>query len=434
MNIHQSEMIDVMYGIITSISRYSINMPPRIRLENFDDMQQLAMHVEGLRYTLSQMRRSIRLERLERVDLLMVKIADNATKLSQSDEFIKYLAHRTFKYRSPTSHSQPELPFIDSNLNEGAATTGEAIEYFIKIAHEFNGKAGDDTSINDTAKLRRIIPAQKIAPVQFEIKSGRLQIAHRPATAPIPNSDYAQSARTSLIESGERLLNQLRQSNCDPRLLDTVITLQEKLISCEDIIQLGLMNMGVDLAEKQFSEELPPIITAMLQSQTSGVGLYVSQFPDWQNFTEAAILVELHQNEIIKISEAATSIVEELEQSPDIVDHEVPKTIRALQLLIADPKRATKKAAFAVIRTIENLVAKIFSHGVNFIDETTTKTSKRASSILSHAMVYALLCLALNGATGMTVAVPKLADTAWMGNAAQIIKKQIDALSKELVE
>lgn len=162
--------------------------------------------------------------------------------------------------------------------------------------------------------------------------------------------------------------------------------------------------------------------------------MYVSQFPDWQNFTEAAILVELHQNEIIKISEAATSIVEELEQSPDIVDHEVPKTIRALQLLIADPKRATKKAAFAVIRTIENLVAKIFSHGVNFIDETTTKTSKKASSILSHAMVYALLCLALNGATGMTVAVPKLADTAWMGNAAQIIKKQIDALSKELVE
>lgn len=427
MNTYDSIIYKQIQDILVSI-RNTLNVPIRSNPETLEAFQNIAMEIEGLRFTLSQIRRS---SHYDHHQILLSNFKKRAIALHESRGFKKFLAQRPFKYRSFISRDHP-APVELQVRDDMDITVESAIVFIVNSADLLSQPTlfeDANKTTTDVAKLRRIIPDQKIAPVHFEINEGRLKIAHQPATAPSPSSGYAQSARNLLIENGEKLLNQLRQSNCDPRLFDTVNALQEKLTSCDDIIQLGIMNIGVDFAGKQFSDELPPIVTAMLQTQTSGIGLYVSQFPDWQKFTEAAALTELHENDIAQISEATVNIINELERSPHLVDQDVPKTIRMLQLLIDNPKKATKRAAFAVVRTIENLVAKVFGYGLNFIDETATKTSQKASNLASQAMIYGLLWIALQSATGMTNATAKLADTAWMGNAAKIIERQLETLS-----
>lgn len=427
MSIYDSTTYGNIQDILVSI-RSTLNTPIRPNAVHFEMIQDIAMEIEGLRFILSQIRRN---GDFDQNQYLKTRLKSKAIALLESVAFQEVLAKRSFKYRPPLSsdRSIPDELQISDGMN---VTIEQAVVYLINALDRLMQPTlfeNDKQNTTDVAKLRRIIPNQKIAPVHFEINDGRLKIAHQLASAPSPNSEYARSARNILIENGQQLLNQLRNSNCDPRLFDTVNALQEKLNSCDDIIQLGIMNIGVDLAGKQFSDELPPIVTAMLQTQTSGISLYASQFPDWQKFTEAAALTELHENDIAQISKAAIDIINDLEKSPDLVDQEVPKTIRMLQLLIADPKKATKRAAFAVVRTIENLVAKVFGYGLNFIGETATKTSQKASNLASQAVIYGLLWIALQSATGMTNVTAKLAESAWMGNAAKIIERQIETLS-----
>ena len=72
----------------------------------------------------------------------------------------------------------------------------------------------------ELAELRRITPAQKIAPVKFDIKEGKLTLAVQSNAT--ERSDHANitAAREELLRRGEKLIKELERSNCDRRLIE----------------------------------------------------------------------------------------------------------------------------------------------------------------------------------------------------------------------
>jgi hypothetical protein len=191
------------------------------------------------------------------------------------------------------------------------------------------------------------------------------------------------------------------------------------------------MNIGVEAMCSAFEAELPDALRGMMLGHTRGISMYVAQFPDWQKFSENAASIELTQDDIRGVSETAKTLVANLEQHPEIADDEVPKTIRALQKLIDNPALATKRAAYAVLRTIENLVAKTFEYFTDFLDKTAKKTVECLSGAASVAIVVTLMKLALAGALGISPLSAKITDTAWVKAAAEIVERQIEALTKK---
>jgi len=92
--------------------------------------------------------------------------------------------------------------------------------------------------------------------------------------------------------------------------------------------------------------------------------------------------------------------------------------------------RKTWRAAFAVLRTIENLVAKVYEYGADFLDKTVRKTLDDLSGAASKVVAGALIAIALAATANLGGVASKVAETAWMRTAAEIIKKQMEELTK----
>jgi hypothetical protein len=92
----------------------------------------------------------------------------------------------------------------------------------------------------ELAELRRIIPPQKVAPIQFEIRDGRLALQRKVSTTAAEDRSSTEIAREELLRGGQRILTELRGSNCDRRLIESLEYLQEQLSAGESIIRVGL--------------------------------------------------------------------------------------------------------------------------------------------------------------------------------------------------
>ena len=143
-----------------------------------------------------------------------------------------------------------------------------------------------ETKLSEFNRLQRLLPPQKIAPVQFEIAHGRLSLLKTLEIAPSEHRESVDAARNELLAGGERILKELENSNCDRRLVETVQYLQTQITEESNVVRIGLSNIRCQLMCSAFGEELPPAVASMLQAHTLSVEMFVAQFPDWSRFVE----------------------------------------------------------------------------------------------------------------------------------------------------
>lgn len=280
---------------------------------------------------------------------------------------------------------------------------------------------------NAGRELRELVPAQRAAPARFRFEAGILRVLH---TADQPDADVkaaTRSARDGLLSCGATLLDKLGEaSNCDKRIADVVLKLQEQLASEHDIVQLGIANIGSEMLCAAFADELPDALVALMQSYSAGIGMYVAQFSEWQKFAENAAAVDLSTTDVKELSTTARILTERLTVA-GAVDPEVPRTFAFLSELIRDPTKASKRAVFAVVRTIENLIAAVFREGADFLSFTLDGAKEGIKSATRKVVVVTLLTVAVEAAGGIGPITSKLADAAWVQSATAIVKRQIES-------
>ena len=287
-----------------------------------------------------------------------------------------------------------------------------------------------DDPKTSVAHLRQLLPPQKIAPVQFAVANGRIVVAPQADEADPRDALNIKAAREQLLSGGQRILKELKGSNCDKRLIETVQFMHDQLASEHNIVQLGIANIGCDLMYVQFQAELPDAMLAMLRAQTVSISMYVGQFPDWHRFVENTAIVEIDQDEIARIHATAGKLAADLRANPDIADPEVPATLEWLSRMLADPANTAKRLAFAVLRTIENLVSKVCSYALDLLEQTARKSADGLSTAASKVIVVSLLSVALSGALGMSSIAGRVQEVSWIKAAAELVQKQIEELSK----
>jgi hypothetical protein len=157
----------------------------------------------------------------------------------------------------------------------------------------------------------------------------------------------------------------------------------------------------------------------------------VSQFPEWNKFLENAATAHLESTDVSDLRGASERLVENLKANPDVVDPEVPRTLAYLTELLKNPSISGKRAAFAVLRSIENLVSHVFNYGAEFVHKTMSKSIETASSATSKAIVVTLLTLALGSATAIGPVASKVPEMNWIKTASEIVKKQLEKMTTE---
>lgn len=307
----------------------------------------------------------------------------------------------------------------------------DAVKILIHRIDEHIGAELPLDNPNIALALRAIVPDQKIAPAKFIVSGGKIHILREKNFPDEGDLDNVNRAKQHLEKTGVDVILALKSSNCDRRLLGSLEDLHSGIVGDANVIQIGLMNIGCDAMSELARNELPDALQGMLAGYSAAVSMYVAQFSDWQRFSENAAAVRLSPQDVSQIGNAALQVAWELESRPDIADPEVPATIRALRAFIANPVQATTRAAFAMLRTLENLVASAFQYGAELIDQTAKKSISGLSTAASRAIVIGLMTVALAGAGNLSGISDKVAETSWMRSAVNIVRSQLEKMDGE---
>lgn len=423
--------------VLTSIRR-SLDAPyinPRRFGSEWPQLKRLYLAFEDIRYTFDGYVGRSRNVDLEQWQVASQELLQALSDILDNDDFREPLKIARFRLL-PMSRT-PESVFLERFMQDGLSVR-EAATALGDLVWEYRDNPPGQQTLELPAaemrepaseKIKRIVPAsQKVAPVQFDIVDYKIVVVPQPAEVLPEDRRNVEAARSELLANGEKIIEQLNNSNCDRRLLENVQDLQCRLQDDVDIVRLGLASIGCEIMISAFAEELPTAVAAMLRSQTFGVNMYVGQFPEWHRFTEQAATAQLSEADVPTISSAAKQLVERLREAPEAADPEVPRVLEALNLLLADPRSATKRAIYAVWRSIENLVIKVFRYGTDFIDQTITKSIDQVSAAAARAIVVVLMSAALSTAISLTPVASHIAESAWIARAVEIVKDQIGTL------
>lgn len=341
----------------------------------------------------------------------------------QSPDVDPAVFDRPFRVAVPSAQRDNLSPFLTS-LTQGA-TVGDALAAFRNVLEQSTVTRTLQTSL-DFGDLTTIVPRQQVAPARFDVVDGRIVLADLiPKTLEEDRSNIS-AAVDHIKGSGESLIRSLEQSNCDRRLLDNVRELHTQIEANGNVVKIGLTNLACGVMAAQFQQELPDALNAMFKSYSASVSMYVAQFPEWEQFTQRAASIDLDEDEIAEIDVAAGEVILALESQPELADPEVPKTIKLVREFMSRPGNSAKRAAFAMMRTIENLVSSIVRHSVATLEKTAKKTVDGLSTAASKIIV-GLLSIALVGATGIGSAAVH-AGAPWVKQAAEVVQRQISQL------
>ncbi|MBA9067184.1 hypothetical protein FHR71_000914 [Methylobacterium sp. RAS18] len=335
-------------------------------------------------------------------------------------------------YHNPSTYSAREEiePFL-ALISKDARYVSEIIanlRAYIEANDEQPKTIRSTSDVGTIVELGRAVPAQKVGPVQLTVRDGKLAIASQSASPRQIDSQNVDRARADILERGAILIKELKSSNNDPRLIAEIERMNSKVQDSKNIIEIGVSNIGCGLMGSAFREEMSPAVSSMLSTYTLSVDMYVAQFPDWNRFVEQAALSQIEQEDIIQIREAAQSAVDRLMARPDIVEAEVPETFKKLIRLIENPAQAGKRAAFAVLRSIENLISKAVSYAGELADKTVHKSIDKLSGTLSAALVAGLLTIAVDASTGVGPIAAKISELHWLKNAIEVVQEHLSKI------
>ena len=298
--------------------------------------------------------------------------------------------------------------------------------YLRELSARANGAPMEQ--LEQIRRLQEIVPKQQIAPAQFGIVNNRIVVVDRPPTTEEADRRNISAAHEHIQASGQELASTLDRSNWDKKLINSVKALHSQIVAGGNIIKIGLANMGCSIMAAQYQHELPDAVVAMLKAYTSDIAMYVAQFPEWEQFTDKAAAIRIDEDDVASVSRAVGEVIDTLSAHPELADPEVPRTIAFIRELLAEPGKSSKRAAFAMIRTIENLVSSIVQHSINFLRKTAEKAVDVGSSAASKIIV-GLLSVALVGAVGIGPAAVN-AGVPWIQQAAEIVQRQIETLAR----
>lgn len=284
------------------------------------------------------------------------------------------------------------------SLADGDITVGDALIGFRRYVEDF--AVGEDAppvqlSFED---LLRIVPKQQEGPIQFAVKNDVITVVRR-----LPDIDEADRATVKataeyLKGQGERLIEELRNSNCDRRLLERVRELHSQIVANGNIIIVALANNDSSTMAAGLHAELSDAINAMLVAYHSNISQYVAQFPEWQHFASKADALPLDNADAVATKEALGKVIGEVNSHPELAEPEVPKLLQYIHEFQSSPGA---------------------HYAGSLISKTAEQTVGALSKVLTGILVVAVLSL-----TGIGSAVVRVGSP-WIKQAIEVLEKKI---------
>lgn len=285
------------------------------------------------------------------------------------------------------------------------------------------------SSKDDFFELSDLIPGQKMGPLQFEFENGILKLKNQSVAPSRDDASMIEFARQALVQEGASLIKSLNDTNCDKRIVDFVYKVDACIIKNVNIINLGMLNITCSNLIKSSYDELSNVASAKFIGYNSSLSIYVAQFPEWRRFVENAADIEISEQDYRAVYEVGRSFIDPLKKASGLVDPEVPRSLELLFEAFHSPSVSLKRQVFSIIRSLENLIAKIFSEFAltyeAFSDGARSGLKKTTSILVASGLLLTVAGLA----TQLSPTAERVLHSGWMAKAPSLIKDAIDQMN-----
>lgn len=349
---------------------------------------------------------------------------EKLSELSENSFFNKYIHEK--KYTSRRGEQSTYGNFI-----------AEAFPSFLKTIRQNRPKSAPKPPVPQPTVARpvepkmppigEVVPAQHLAPLQFTVINGKLHLKRQISRSSDENRSLLNYGRTALQDDATAILSTLSQTNVDPRFTLAFTEVRDILRTDADIIRLGMLSNTCDALTRRFSEQLPEIVSARVEAFSTNLIMFVSQFPDWQKFSAAVNeLHEIRTGDIVTAFSTGMQLIETIKDQKDLVDPQVPISLKLLLEAIRDPSTSSKRAAFGVIRTLENLIGTIFLSFGGLFGAGFAGIKEGLKTSAKIATVAILLSAATHAASNLSPSVSRITNSNWLEQASKIIEKALE--------
>lgn len=354
---------------------------------------------------------------IDKAILLFNEIADNAF-------FKQHLSHKPYidrKNRSSTYGAAivQGLPPLQSYIVQNRPSKADFLQGHARPQKHIAASEDD--------KLGDLVPPQRSAPIQFAVLNGKLQVK-RQSARPLPEDRHLlEAGKSALQNDATSLIQSLEETNADPRLSLALSEMRDILSSDADIIRLGMMSTTCESLIQKFADQIPEVAGAKLEAFGANLAMFVSHFPDWQKFVSHATASEkLESSDIEIIFRSSTELISHLQVDDKLVDPQVPLSLKLLLESIRDADRSSKRAVYAVVRTLENLIGVIFLGFGGLFGAGFAGMKEGLKTSAKIATIAVLLGAAAHTATNLSPSAARIIQSDWMEKASAIVRKALN--------
>ncbi|PJI42632.1 MAG: hypothetical protein CTR54_09035 [Rhizobium sp.] len=260
-----------------------------------------------------------------------------------------------------------------------------------------NMLAGIQIGLNQMSldELGSLVPDQKIAAFQFGFDGDSIVVLAQPPSTSEPDASIAAASNEVLVEQGFRIAQDLKGSNCSPRLIQAFEALQGRLTKHKNIVEVGMLNVSCSKVALASADELSNTLLELIKAHIDGVYDYLAQHSEWRIFVENSLSTKLARSEVVDLVNTARSLATHFASDENSASAKVPQALESVATVADDLHRPDGRVTLALARTIENLISLVTRVAAGLRNDVVSEARKWiARSVLVLAATLALPTLA----------------------------------------
>lgn len=338
---------------------------------------------------------------------------DIIESLSRNSYYIEFVSSKLFRDRHSSSHV----------ISEYAIYLSKEISEFLK-ENTISLVSAANISKETVERIARVLPEQKFGPLYYTFQDGKLSIEKKREYPVSGDSRSVDEARNHLIIDGRELSNILNAGNCDYRLVDYIITITNGIEINDGVISLGLQLITLDEYIKISEGELPSILIARLRGFLFGTTHFIGQFRDWELFIETSSKSNFDADDIESTQKVGRALVHGLQASNLPVSKEVPQSIERILEAVIGTRESAKRAAWAALRAIENLVIAVAKECVASVKSLKKGADKGLEKGATAIAMATLLYVAVSAAGDIAPHAARIMKASWISDIIKIVNSK----------
>lgn len=200
--------------------------------------------------------------------------------------------------------------------------------------------------------------------------------------------------------------------NNQPRWSKKLSEIEEIKVGLEGSNLLSLVRS----CRKEIEETFPAKLSTLDHILETHL-LMTSGLHRWRSFLDSAGEARVTSEVVLQIADTATAVCDFFDEQNEIVDSNIPKTIRILRRFLADPIDTARLGGYGIIRCIEAVFGAIFSFSRKYIARTGEELLELAPKQSVRVLVTGLLA---TGVAQVFGAFPHL--SSWLLGALDVMK------------